>query len=149
MVFDAIRKYKEGVPMIRNSDRRPNRNRKRDEIMKIGYDGLPQLFKILKWNTPEVNGREDPYHLEFIPIYKRCTCCSMALGRIEEECSLMMGGYCIECFKNVTEQLELGIFGEFACPEMKCLEEVSHKDHTQIIPKQSGLHNRRTKNGRL
>lgn len=135
--------------MIRNSARKSNRNRKRDEIMKIGYDGLPQLFKIVKWNTPEVNGREDPYHLEFIPIYKRCACCSMALGRIEEEYGLIMGGYCIGCFKNVTGQMEPNTFGEFACPEMKCLEEVPHGDHTQIIQKQSGSHKRRMKNERL
>ena len=65
MVFDAIRTYKDGVPMIRNSARKPNRNRNRDEIWKIGYDGLPQKFKIVRWNTVEVNGRDDPLHLDY------------------------------------------------------------------------------------
>ena len=36
--------------------------RKNDEIWKIGYDGLPQKFKIVKWNTVQVNGKDDSYH---------------------------------------------------------------------------------------
>ena len=139
MVFDAIRKYKEGVQMIRNSARKTNRNRTRDKIMKIGYDGLPQLFKIAKWNTPEVNGRDDPLHLDYIPIYETCVCCKLSLARIEEECNAELGGYCLGCFKIVTEQKDDSPFGEFLCPVGKCskVKLTTKKDPIKIKRKQT------------
>ena len=106
--------------MIRDSTRKRASKLNRDEIMSIGYDGLPQLFKIVKWNTVKVNGNDTPYHIEYIPIYKHCICCNLALGRTEEEYNLIMGGYCEGCFKNVTEQTEPGLFGDFLCSTGYC-----------------------------
>ena len=136
--------------MIRSSPRKRASNRNRKEMMSIGYDGLPQLFKIVKWNTVKVNGKDSPYHIEFVPIYKRCSCCEMALGRIEEEHNLIMGGYCEGCFKNVTEQIESGPFGEFLCSNGICNESKSleNKDPIKIKQKRLGSTEiRRTKNG--
>ena len=62
---------------------RLTRNKKRDEIMSIGYDGLPQLFKVVRWNTVVKNDKHDPHHIEHIPIYMYCRCCNLALGRMQ------------------------------------------------------------------
>lgn len=123
--------------MIRTLTRKRASNRNRNEIMSIGYDGLPQLFKIVKWNTVKVNGKDSPYHTEFVPIYKRCKCCEMALGRLEIEHNFIMGGYCEGCFKNVTEQTEFGPFGEVLCPNGMCneLKSLENKDLIKIKQK--------------
>ena len=111
-----------------------DRRKKSDEIWKIGYDGLPQKFKIVKWNTVKVNGRDDPLYLDYIPIYEVCVCCNLSLGRIEEECNVELGGYCLGCFKIVTEQKDDPPFGEFLCPIGKCsqVKLVETKDPIKI-----------------
>ena len=114
--------------------------RKNDEIWKIGYDGLPQKFKIVKWNTVQVNGKDDSYHLEYIPIYQTCECCNLSLSRIEEECNVELGGYCLGCFKIVTEQKDDSPFGEFLCSVGTCsiTKPIENKqDQTKIKPKQT------------
>tara|TARA_Y100001936_G_scaffold225252_1_gene243537 strand:+ start:2955 stop:3365 length:411 start_codon:yes stop_codon:yes gene_type:complete len=117
-----------------------DRRKKSDEIWKIGYDGLPQKFKIVKWNTVEVNGKDDPLHLDYIPIYETCVCCNLSLARIEEEYNLELGGYCLGCFKITTEQQDDSPFGEFLCPVGTCNKTTSIEnkyDHTKIKPRQN------------
>ena len=111
-----------------------DRRRKSGEILKIGYDGLPQKFKIVRWNTVEVNGRDDPLHLDYIPIYETCVCCKLSLARIEEECNAELGGYCLGCFKIVTEQKDDSPFGEFLCPVGTCskVKLIANQDPVKI-----------------
>ena len=122
--------------MINGKNRTRSKSSKSNEIISIGLDGLPQKFKIVYLNA------KPPYDRELVPIYKRCMCCDMALGRIEEEFSEELGEYCIGCFKNVTEQAEPGPFGEFVCIAQNCCKEIASvisdvDDPIQIILKQS------------
>ena len=66
--------------------------------------GPKVLAKIEKWNTVKVNGRDSPYHLEYIPIYMLCSECGTTLGNTEEKLADVFDRTCLECFCNMTEQ---------------------------------------------
>ena len=138
--------------MIRVNGKRKTRakNKKSDEVMSIGPDGLPQRFKIVRLNA------KPPYDRELVPIYVRCACCDMAVGRTEEELAEELSGYCIGCFKNATQQMEPGPFSEFECPKRQCcseqkVAEVQAEDPIKIKVKQSRSPKMKEekKNGRL
>ena len=66
--------------------------------------GPKVLAKIEKWNTVKVNGRDSPYHLEYIPIYMLCSECGTTLGNTEEKLADVFDRTCLECFCDMTEQ---------------------------------------------
>ena len=123
----------------KNKRTKADKHRKSNEIWKIGYDGLPEKFKIVRWNNVQINGKDDQHHLEYIPIYEKCVCCNLSLGRLEEERNVELSGYCLGCFKNVTDQKVDQQFGEFLCTSGLCNQEISLKikDPIKIEHKQS------------
>ena len=50
---------------------------------------------------------DPPYDKELIPIYMSCAECSLYLGSREEDYADILGGICLECFMEVTEQIEM------------------------------------------
>ena len=66
--------------------------------------GPKVLAKIEKRNTVKVNGRDSPYHLEYVPIYMLCSECGTTLGNAEEKLADVFDRTCLECFCNMTEQ---------------------------------------------
>ena len=50
---------------------------------------------------------DPPYDKELIPIYMSCAECSLYLGSREEDYADILGGMCLECFMEVTEQIEM------------------------------------------
>ena len=62
------------------------------------------LAKIEKWNTVKVNGRDSPYHLEYVPIYMLCSECGTTLGNAEEKLADVFDRTCLQCFCDMTEQ---------------------------------------------
>ena len=66
--------------------------------------GPKVLAKIEKWNTVKVNGRDSPYHLEYVPIYMLCSECGTALGNAEEKLADVLDRTCLQCFCDMTEQ---------------------------------------------
>ena len=86
-------------------------------MLSIGPDGLPQRYRIVYYPT-----ENDPaHHKDMIPIYQTCACCKMSVGRIEEELKEELDGHCLNCFKNMIDQMEPGPFGEFTCPNGQCV----------------------------
>ena len=66
--------------------------------------GPKALAKIEKWNTVKVNGRDSPYHLEYVPIYMLCSECGTTLGNAEEKLADVFDRTCLQCFCDMTEQ---------------------------------------------
>ena len=66
--------------------------------------GPKTLAKIEKWNTMKVNGRDSPYHQEYVPIYMLCSECGTTLGNAEEKLADVLDRTCLECFCSMTEQ---------------------------------------------
>ena len=66
--------------------------------------GPKVLAKIEKWNTVKVNGRDSPYHLEYVPIYMLCRECGTTLGNAEEKLADVFDRTCLQCFCDMTEQ---------------------------------------------
>ena len=66
--------------------------------------GPKVLAKIEKWNTVKVNGRDSPYHLEYVPIYMLCSECGTTLGNAEEKLADVFDRTCLQCFCDMTEQ---------------------------------------------
>ena len=62
------------------------------------------LAKIEKWNTVKVNGRDSPYHLEYVPIYMLCSECGTTLGNAEKKLADVFDRTCLQCFCDMTEQ---------------------------------------------
>ena len=52
--------------------------------MQQGF-GPSTLAKIVEWKTVKVNGRDDPYHLEFVPISIPCVMCGSAMSSSETD----------------------------------------------------------------
>jgi len=50
---------------------------------------------------------DSPYDKDLIPIYMSCAECSLYLGSREEDYADILGGICLECFMEVTEQIEM------------------------------------------
>ena len=128
----------------KNKKDKVDRRLKTNEILSRGYDGLPQKFKLVLLNA------DPPYDRELVPMYEKCVCCNLSLGRIEEECNVELGGYCLGCFKIVTEQKDDQPFGEFLCPVGKCsqVKLVEIKDPIKIMPRQPrSLKKRGSKHG--
>ena len=48
-----------------------------------------------------------PYDKELIPIYMSCAECNLYLGSTEEDYADILGGMCLKCFMEVTEQIEM------------------------------------------
>jgi len=66
--------------------------------------GPKALAKIEKWNTVKVNGRDSPYHQEYVPIYMLCSECGTTLGNAEEKLADVFDRTCLQCFCDMTEQ---------------------------------------------
>ena len=66
--------------------------------------GPKVLAKIEKWNTVKVNGRDSPYHQEYVPIYMLCSECGTTLGNAEEMLADVFDRTCLQCFCDMTEQ---------------------------------------------
>ena len=66
--------------------------------------GPKALAKIEKWNTVKVNGRDSPYHQEYVPIYMLCSEWGTTLGNAEEKLADVFDRTCIQCFCDMTEQ---------------------------------------------
>ena len=66
--------------------------------------GPKALTKIEKWNTVKVNGRDSPYHQEYVPIYMLCSECGTTLGNAEEKLADVFDRTCLQCFCDMTEQ---------------------------------------------
>ncbi len=66
--------------------------------------GPRTLARIVEWNTPVVNGREDPYHVEKVPIYLRCSECNLAISDTESDLADVLSQLCLKCFCEQTEQ---------------------------------------------
>ena len=66
--------------------------------------GPKTLAKIEKWNTMKVNGRDSPYHQEYVPIYMLCSECGTTLGNAEEKLADVFDRTCLQCFCDMTEQ---------------------------------------------
>ena len=49
---------------------------------------------------------DSPYDKELIPIYMSCAECSLYLGSIEEDNADILGGMCLNCFREQTEQTD-------------------------------------------
>ena len=49
---------------------------------------------------------EPPHDIDFVPIYMSCTnkACGFYLGSVEEDYADILGGMCMECFREETEQ---------------------------------------------
>ena len=62
------------------------------------------LAKIEKWNTVKTNGKDSPYHVEYVPIYIHCDECGNALGNAEEKLADVLDKTCLQCFCDITEQ---------------------------------------------
>ena len=122
-------------------------------MLSIGTDGLPQRYRIVYYPT-----ENDPaHHKDMIPIYQTCACCKMSVGRIEEELKEELDGHCLNCFKNMIDQMEPGPFGEFTCPNGQCvmdekqlkeLQSEKIKDPIEIpLSQKRSLKKLRVKNG--
>ena len=66
--------------------------------------GPKTLAKIEKWNTMKVNGRDSPYHQEYVPIYMLCSECGTTLGNAEEKLADVFDRTCLQCFCDMIEQ---------------------------------------------
>ena len=66
--------------------------------------GPKTLAKIEKWNTMKVNGRDSPYHQEYVPIYMLCSECGTTLGNAEEKLADVFDRTCLQWFCDMTEQ---------------------------------------------
>ena len=62
------------------------------------------LAKIVKWNTVKTNGKDSPYHVEYVPIYMHCGECGTSLGNAEEMLADVLDKICLQCFCDITEQ---------------------------------------------
>ena len=62
------------------------------------------LAKVEKWNTVKTNGKDSPYHVEYVPIYIHCDECGNALGNAEEKLADVLDKTCLQCFCDITEQ---------------------------------------------
>jgi len=49
---------------------------------------------------------DPPYDKELIPIYMSCAECNLYLGSIEEDNADILGGMCLKCFREQTEQTD-------------------------------------------
>ena len=45
--------------------------------------GPETLAKIVEWNTVKVNGKDSPYHIEYVPVYMSCKGCGDAISSTE------------------------------------------------------------------
>ena len=66
--------------------------------------GPNALARIAKWNTVKVNGRDLPYHIEYVPIYMECSECGGKLGNAEEKLADVLDRTCLECFCSMKQQ---------------------------------------------
>ena len=53
----------------------------------------------------ELNARP-PYDIDIIPVYMHCVQCSMAMGDVEVDNADIIGGLCLKCFREITEQTD-------------------------------------------
>ena len=72
-------------------------------FMQIGT-GPRVPARLVKWNTVKVNGRDDPYHLEYVPIYIHCDECDSALAKEESDHADVLGKLCLRCYTDMTDQ---------------------------------------------
>ena len=47
-----------------------------------------------------------PYDIDIIPVYMHCVQCSMAMGDVEVDNADIIGGLCLKCFREMTEQTD-------------------------------------------
>ena len=66
--------------------------------------GPKVLTSIAKWNTVKVNGRDSSHHVEYVPIYMKCSECGATLGNAEERLADVLDKTCLSCFCSMTQQ---------------------------------------------
>ena len=66
--------------------------------------GPETLAKIVKWNTVIVNGKESPFHVEYIPVYMSCKICKSAMSSTEANLADVLDSNCFQCFADMTDQ---------------------------------------------
>ena len=71
--------------------------------MTLGF-GPTVIARVHKWNTVRVNGKDSPYHMEFIPIHMHCTGCRDAMSAKEVDVADVLDGLCLKCFCEQTDQ---------------------------------------------
>ena len=118
------RKHSEKTRMLHQQKQRctfcgENREKHSEKLWNIHEETVPKnaklatillgrgpkvLAKIEKWNTVKVNGRDSPYHLEYVPIYMLCRECGTTLGNAEEKLADVFDRTCLQCFCDMTEQ---------------------------------------------
>ena len=69
----------------------------------LGF-GPTTIARVHKWNTVRVNGKDSPYHMEFIPIHMHCTGCRDAMSAKEVDVADVLDGLCLKCFCEQTDQ---------------------------------------------
>ena len=66
--------------------------------------GPTTIARVHKWNTVKINGKDDPYHMEFVPVYMHCTSCKSEMSTNEVDIADVLDGLCFECFCDQTDQ---------------------------------------------
>ena len=69
----------------------------------IGF-GRTTIARVCRINA------DPPYDVEFVPIYMACTECGLFLGSIEEDYADMLGGMCLKCFMEATDQTRWSVW---------------------------------------
>ena len=66
--------------------------------------GPKVLAKIEKRNTVKVNGKDSPYHIEYVPVYMSCKICESAMSSTEANLADVLNSNCFQCFADMTDQ---------------------------------------------
>ena len=63
--------------------------------------------RVVEWNVPvSPKGQQSSHKLEVIPIHMHCVQCSLAMGDIEVDNGDVLGGLCLKCFAELTDQTD-------------------------------------------
>ena len=72
----------------------------------IGF-ARASVGRVVEWNVPvSPKGQPSPYKIEVIPIHMHCAQCSLAMGDIEVDNGDVLGGLCLKCFAELTDQTD-------------------------------------------
>ena len=66
--------------------------------------GPETLAKIVEWDTVKVNGKDSPYHIEYVPVYMSCKICESAMSSTEANLADVLDSNCFQCFADMTDQ---------------------------------------------
>ena len=71
--------------------------------MQLGF-GPSTLAKLKKWNTVKVNGKDSPYHVEYVPVSISCSKCGLSMSSKETDLADVLSSLCFKCFADMTDQ---------------------------------------------